>query len=232
MKKIIVLLILVSVFSCRNDANKLTIKGTIKGLQKGTVYLKKVKDTILVTLDSVSLNGTSTFTMTSNIEESEMYYLYLNKNTKEDDRISFFADKGLTEINTTLKNFAFDAKIKGSKQQKTMEEYLTMIGKFNNQNLDLTKAIYEAARDNDTIKINHTKIALNSMTKRKYLYTTNFAVNNKDSEVAPYLALTEIYDANVSLLDTIYNTLTPKVKASKYGKSLNEYILEIKDKKE
>ncbi len=232
MKKIIVLLILVSVFSCRNDANKLTIKGTIKGLQKGTVYLKKVKDTILVTLDSVSLNGTSTFTMTSNIEESEMYYLYLNKNTKEDDRISFFADKGLTEINTTLKNFAFDAKIKGSKQQKTMEEYLTMIGKFNNQNLDLTKAIYEAARDNDTIKINHTEIALNSMTKRKYLYTTNFAVNNKDSEVAPYLALTEIYDANVSLLDTIYNTLTPKVKASKYGKSLNEYILEIKDKKE
>lgn len=232
MKKIIVLLVLVSVFSCGNDANKLTVKGNIKGLQKGTVYLKKVQDTLLITLDSVSLNGVSAFTMTSDIEEPEMYFLYLNKNTKEDDRISFFADKGLTEINTTLKNFAFDAKIKGSKQQDLMEDYLTMIGKFNNQNLDLTKAIYEATRDNDTLKITQTETALNNMTKRKYLYTTNFAVNNKDSEVAPYLALTEIYDANITLLDTIYSTLTPTIKASKYGKSLNEFILDIKNKED
>ena len=56
------------------------------------------------------------------------------------------------------------------------------------------------------------------------MYTINFAINNKDSEVAPYLALSEIYDANIKYLDTINNQLTPKVKASKYGKQLQDYI--------
>jgi len=231
MKRLIAILVLVSIFSCGNDANKLTVNGTVKGLKKGTIYLKKVQDTLLVTIDSVSLNGSSNFNFTSDIEEPEMFFLYLNKNTKEDERISFFADKGLTKINTTLKNFAFDAKIKGSKQQDLMEEYLTMISKLNNQNLDLTKTMFEAAKDNDSLKLKETEIALNNMTKKKYFYTANFAVNNKDSEVAPYLALSEIYDANIYFLDTINNSLTPKIKASKYGKALEKFITDIKSEK-
>ena len=228
MKKIIAVLVLVFLFSCVNEANKLTVNGTVKGLKKGTIYLKKIQDTVLVTIDSISLNGTPDFSLQSDIEEPELFYLYLNKNTNKDDRISFFADKGLTEINTTLKNFAFDAKIKGSKQHETLEEYLAMISKFNNKNLDLTKALFEAARDKDSIKIKQTETALNGMTKQMYLYTANFAVNHKDSEVAPYLALSEIYDVNITYLDTINNSLTPEIKASKYGKQLQDYILKIK----
>ncbi|MGB6267775.1 MAG: DUF4369 domain-containing protein [Olleya sp.] len=229
MKKIIALLVLVSVFSCGNDANKLTVKGTVKGLKKGTIYLKKAKDTLLITVDSISINGSPDFTLQSEIEEPEMFYLYLNKNTKQDDRISFFADKGLTEINTTLKNFAFDAKIKGSEQQEILEDYLSMISKFNNKNLDLTKELFEAAKANDSTKVNQTEVALNNFIKRKYLYTANFAVNHNDSEVSPYLALSEIFDANIKYLDTINSVLTPKIKASKYGKALDEYILKIKE---
>ncbi|RAJ16765.1 DUF4369 domain-containing protein [Olleya aquimaris] len=232
MKKIIALLILVSLFSCGTDADKLTVKGTVKGLKKGTIYLKKIEDTLLVTVDSISINGSPDFTLQSDIEEPEMFYLYLNKNTKEDDRISFFADKGLTEINTTLKNFAYDAKIKGSKQHETLEEYLAMIGKFNNKHLELTKQMLEAARDKDSLKLKQTETVLNNFTKRKYLFTANFAVNHKDSEVSPYLALSEIYDANIKYLDTINSVLTPKIKASKYGKALETYISKIKEQEQ
>ena len=228
MKKIIALLLLVSIFSCGNDTDKLTVTGTVKGLKKGTIYLKKVQDTVLVTMDSIIINGTSDFKLVSDITEPEMFYLYLNKNTKEDDRISFFGDKGLTTIQTSLNNFAYDAKIKGSKQHETLEEYLGMISKFNDKNLDLTKALFDAAKDNDTITLKKTETALKTFTKRKYLYTANFAVSHSDSEVAPYLALSEIYDANIKYLDTINSVLSPKVKASKYGKELNQYILDIK----
>ncbi len=228
MKKIIALLLLVSIFSCGNDTDKLTVKGTVKGLKKGTIYLKKVSDTVLVTVDSISINGSPEFVLQSEIEEPEMFYLYLNKNTKEDDRISFFADKGVTEINTTLKGFSYDAKINGSKQHAILEEYLSMIGKFNNKNLDLTKDYFEAIKNNDTLKIKETEGVITSFKKRKYLYTANFAVNHNDSEVAPYLALSEIYDANVIYLDTINSVLTPKIKASKYGKQLEDYIKNIK----
>ena len=42
-------------------------------------------------------------------------------------RISFFADKGITEINTTLKNFVIDAKIKGSVQQEKFRRLFKVI---------------------------------------------------------------------------------------------------------
>jgi hypothetical protein len=68
--------------------------------------------------------------------------------------------------------------------------------------------------------------------KKRYLYTTNFSVNNGKSEVAPYLALTELFDANISLLDTVNNSLSNKVKKSIYGQKLENFIKNIKENEE
>ena len=103
-----------------------------------------------------------------------------------------------------------------------------MMSKFNNKDLDLYKENFDAWKDNDSVLAEKTIDERNNLLKRKYLYTVNFAINNKDSEVSPYLAITEIYNANIKLLDTINNSLTPKVKASKYGKELQIFIDEIK----
>jgi len=100
--------------------------------------------------------------------------------------------------------------------------------KFNNKNLDLIKDNLNAKIGKDSLAIANSERQLNSLTKRKYLYTTNFAINNKDSEVAPYLALTELYNANIKLLDTVNTSLSPKVKDSKYGKELQRFIDRIK----
>mgnify|MGYP000044151354 CR=1 FL=1 len=228
MKKLSLLALLILIVSCANEQPDLTVKANIKGLKKGTVYLKKVKDTALITIDSILINGNPEFELHGHLESPEVFYLLLNKNTNEDDAIAFFADKGITEINTTLKDFVFDAKIKGSAQQKKWEEYQTMISKLNGRNLDLIKEKFEAQKIGDTVKLSKIEKENNSLLKRKYLFATNFAINNKDSEVAPYLALTEIYNAHINLLDTINNSLTPKVKASKYGKELQSFIDEIK----
>ena len=72
---------------------------------------------------------------------------------------------------------------------------------------------------------------MNSLSS-KYLATVNFALNNKDKEVAPYLLLTEIYDANIKYLDTVYTSLTPKIKDSKYGTLLESFISERKTAKD
>ena len=228
MKKVSVLLVLVLMFSCGKEQLDLTVKTSIKGLKKGTVYLKKVKDTALVTVDSIIINGNSEFELHSDLESPEVFFLYLDKNSSENDRIPFFADNGITEINTTLKNFVFDAKINGSAQQKTLDEYKLMMSRFNERNLNLIKDSFEAQKEGDTTKYNSIQTEYNNLVKRKYLYTVNFALNHKDSEVAPYLALTEIYNAQVKYLDTINTSLTPKVKSSKYGKELQSFIDKIK----
>tara|TARA_R110002049_G_scaffold3795_7_gene27687 strand:+ start:519 stop:1223 length:705 start_codon:yes stop_codon:yes gene_type:complete len=228
MKKFALLLLAFLILSCGKDKHDLIVKISIKGLKKGTIYLKKANDTAMVTVDSLIVNGNTEFELHSTIESPEMFYLYLDKNSSDESRIPFFADKGITEIKTNLKNFAFDAEINGTPQQKLYEEYKKLISKFNGRNLDLIKENFEAQKEGDTAKINTINKEVNNLVKRKYLYTVNFALNNKDSEVAPYLALTEIYNAQIKFLDTINNSLTPKVKSSKYGKELQSFIDKIK----
>jgi len=214
--------------SCGNDSEKLIVKGHIKDLKKGTVFLKKTKDTILVTLDSLVVSGDSNFTLSTSIEAPEVFYLFLDKNDNIKEGITFFGDKGVTEINTSLKNFIYDAKIKGSKQQDVYNDYLSVMGQFNDKNLDLIKDNLNAKIAKDSLAIANSERQLKSFTRKKYLYTVNFAIQHKDSEVAPYLGVTHLYDANVKLLDTINNSLTPNIKTSKYGKALQKFITKIK----
>ena len=232
MNKTLLLLFALFMVSCGEEQPDLTVRADIKGLKKGTVYLKKVLDTTLVTVDSVVVNGSALIELTSELESPEVFYLDLDKNSTENERIGFFADKGVTEIHTTLKNFALDAEIKGSEQQKLLEQYQLLMSRIKDRKLDLIKESFEAQKRGDSsAMINYESKQIN-LIKSQYLQTVNFAINHNNSEVAPYLALTEIYNARINFLDTINNSLTPEIKASKYGKELDAYIKEIKSKDE
>jgi len=230
MKKIIFLAFAFLVFySCNNsDENTMYVKGTIDGLKKGTLFLQKEIDSLLVTVDSIQLNGTSDFLLTAKIESPEIYYLNLGKSDKT---ITFFGEKDTINIHTKLDQFDFKAKISGSENQDLLDGYTEMIRKFNNKNLDFIKEDLEAQISGSQDSI----ILIGNKQKRllrtKYLYTVNFAINNASYEVAPYIALTEINVANIQFLDTINKSLTPEIKASKYGKQLNEAIIKLKENK-
>lgn len=219
------ILILV-IFSCEKDKKEtnFTLKGNVKGLKKGVVYLQKDGDSTVIDLDSMVITGQPEFTLQTNIEEPILLYLKLFKNDGEEHYIPFFADKGITEIKTTLKNFNFDAQINGSKQQKTLDEFVDIMSKFNNQNLDLMAASFLAQKENDSTAVDSLIDRSEKLLKRKYAYTINFALNNNDSEVAPYLALHEIPSANPIYIDSVYNGLTEKIQKSYYGKKLKEVI--------
>ncbi len=211
-------------FSCGQKESDLTVIGNIKGLKKGTVYLQQLKDSSLVILDSLVLTKEAPFQLHSDLEEPEVLYLMLDKNGSENSRIAFFANKGITEINTTLKRYVYDAKINGSVQQKQLDEFNSIIKKFNNQSLELIKEQFDAQKNDDSLLF-ETKIAeAKNALKRKYLYAINFAINNKESEIAPYVALAEISDANTSFLDTIYKSLPKHIASSKYGKELSRHL--------
>ena len=153
-----------------------------------------------------------------------LLYLKLFKNDGEEHYIPFFAAEGVTELNTTLKNFNFDANIKGASQQDLLNEYTQVMSRFNDKNLNLMQANFLAQKENDSLALDSIIRASNRLIKTKYSYTIQFAINNKDSEVAPYLALYEMPNANPVYIDSIYNNLTDDIKASLYGKRLSEVI--------
>ncbi|PHR74204.1 MAG: thiol:disulfide interchange protein [Lutibacter sp.] len=214
-------------FSCSNKKKgDMTVQGTITRLQKGTLYLQKMQDTLLVSVDSITLKGSSTFMLSDHDTEPQLYYLTLKE--KSDEKIDFFGEKGIITINTKLEKFYSSAKIEGSKSHKLLEKYREMMSKFSGKRLDLIKEIFEAQTAKDDVLIVKLDKDLQRLIKKRYLYTTNFSVKNGKSEVAPYLALTELYDAHISLLDTVNNSLSKKVKASLYGKKLDAFVRDIK----
>jgi hypothetical protein len=221
------ILSLVVLISC--DSGKkgnLIVKGQIEGLKKGTIYLQKYSDSLLISVDSIALQGVSEFVLTSEIEMPEIYYIALDQ--KSENKIPFFAEKGEIKISTKLDKFQTAAKIKGSKNQEFLEEHNDMINKFNNKRLDLIKEKYEAQMANDTALAAKIEDQESSLLRRKYYFTTNFVVNHSGYEVAPYLAVTELIHANIKILDTINNSLTKEVKQSKYGLELDKFIKDIK----
>ena len=151
-------------------------------------------------------------------------FFIIFKNDGEEHYIPFFAAEGVTELNTTLKNFNFDANIKGASQQDLLNEYTQVMSRFNDKNLNLMQANFLAQKENDSLALDSIIRASNRLIKTKYSYTIQFAINNKDSEVAPYLALYEMPNANPVYIDSIYNNLTDDIKASLYGKRLSEVI--------
>ena len=204
MKKILLLTVLASLlFSCSRTAD-LKLTGTVKGLKKGTLYLQRLQDTILVTVDSLIVDGDPDFEFYADLKEPEVLYLHLDKVDASgyDDRIRFFAEPGEMNIITSLKNFESFAAITGSQNQVKMNEFLKMSIKFNSKNLDLLKASFDAQKSGDQEEIQKYDDSLQILLKSKYRYTGNFAATNKDLAVAPYLVITEIPDATIPYLDT------------------------------
>ncbi|MGY5850321.1 DUF4369 domain-containing protein [Salegentibacter sp. F14] len=235
MKKLsLLLLILIGLSACSTKESNLVVNTQIKGLKKGTVYLQKIEDTLLVNVDSVVINGNAEFVLETYIESPQMMYLSLDKvdNSEYNDRLDFFADKGEVSIVTNLENFEEDAEIVGSKNQEKLVEYRKIQKRFNDRNLDLIKESFEAEKEGDEELLLEIDKKYENLLKRRYLYTVNYAINNKDLEIAPYLALSEVFDANIKYLDTIYSSLDKNVKKSFYGKELKRFLKERREEEE
>ena len=231
MNKIITVVIAaLLILACSSKKNgNMIVKGNIKGLKKGTLYLQKMNATAIVSIDSMNVYGDGNFTLTDNVDSPVMYYLTFDGNAT-DKRILFFGNKGTITINDHIDTFGFSPEITGSKNQLVLNDYMNINNQFKNQRLEFIKKEFEAVRSKDTDLIEKVKNDFNRMIRRKYLYTTNFALNNGDSEAAAYIALTELYDANIKLLDTVNSSLSTEVKKSIYGKRLDSYIKGIKDR--
>jgi len=216
--KLILFSVICMLLSCAKKHNT-TFSGTIKGLSKGTVYLQQIKDTNLITIDSIALNGSNKFNFNLDLNEPDVFMLYLDKKdgTIFNDRLKIFLQPGEIKLTTKLEDFNNSAKMTGSPNQLKLEEYNAMIQKFNIDDFKLAQLNNFAQKSGRQDYVDATIKDLDKLIKRKYLYSVNFALNNKNLEIAPYIAVSEINDINIKYLDTIYKSLPEQIKTSKYG---------------
>ena len=222
----VLIVVLITIVGCSSETERMNVSGKVRGLKKGTLLLQKFEDTLLVTIDSIEIDGNSNFSFSDKVESPEIYYLYLllKDGTLNDDRITFFGENKNIEIQTNLKNFGSAARVSGSKNDSILKLYDKLKQRYVARNLELIEKRLKLRPSDSDSKLEEIEKQQQAVLSNKYLATINFAVNNSDYEVAPYLVLSEAHDANIKYLDTVYNALNPKIKDSKYGKELATYI--------
>ena len=220
MKKVLVVCLLLLIVACsqEKELGNMVVQGKIKGLKKGTLYLQKMRDTVVVSVDSIRLFGEDTFTLTDNITSDQ------NQST-----LSFFGEEGTITINDQIEKFGVTPLIEGSSNQKVLEDYKEVAKKFQGKQLDLLAANLQAQKDNDLETSQSLRKQAEKQRLKKYIYTINFALNHADTEAAAYITLTELVNANIKYLDSINNSLSEKVQQSYYGKKLADFVSTIKE---
>jgi hypothetical protein len=230
MKKSALLLVVFCLFiACGKEEKKdynLHITGNIKGIKQGKLYIQQLKDTALVMMDSIIFDGQSKFDSYLTIESPEMLYFFLDRGQTNsiDNNLIVFAEPGELSLETTVETFYADALVKGSKNNELFLNFKKISSRFNTNQLELVEKELMAKQTNNQLQLDSVLAAKDNLLKRKYLYAINYGLSQKDYEVSPYIALSELYDAQTKYLDTIHNSMSPKVADSKYGKMLTDFI--------
>lgn len=229
MKKIFAILTVLAVVACskkKEQTKDLLITGNIAGLKKGSLTIKRLNDSVWQTVDSILFNGDSKFETEIDLPSPEMLSLRLDRGVSEniDNELLIFAEPGQMDIQTDLEKFYAKAKITGSKNNALYEEYKKGKTRYSDQQLELSIAEFTALKDGKPFSKEENASQIQNVIKRKYLYAINFARNHADHDIAPYIALYEVANAQLPYLDTINNALSPAVAKSKYGRMLADYI--------
>jgi len=221
-----IFLVLFILLGCSNESDTFKLTGEINGLRKGALFLQKIVDTSYVTIDSIRVLGDSEFEFKADLEEPEVLFLAMqfDDSVGTTKRISFFAEPKPMQLHSTLKNYELDIAVKGSVNQEKWEDYQKLMARYNDKYLTLVQEQFDAMKSGSDSLIKNAELKQQRLVASRYLATVNYAKNNNDYEIAPYLMLAEIYDANIKYHDTIYKLLPQKIKDSKYGKALESYI--------
>ena len=223
-KIFLIITITATLFACQkhNSSGNLLVMGTVRGLRLGTLEIKKMEKDSLVTLDSIKVDGNENFEFHTTIDGAQPMVLELPE--VKDGQILFFAAPHDTiHIFTFVESFGLYPIVKGGDNQTEKNAYDKMIKKFNDKEIDLFKAKFEAAKEHLMQKADSLGKKLNNLKQKRKLYTLNFVFRNKDKAIAPYIAMIEFYD-NPKALDTIYKILSETIKETMYAKKIKNLL--------
>tara|TARA_Y100000768_G_C23920583_1_gene654722 strand:- start:608 stop:1282 length:675 start_codon:yes stop_codon:yes gene_type:complete len=222
--KLYYILFLLFIIGCVDESQKSTINLDVKGLKKGTLVLKKLSDSSFVKLDSFIVNSGDKINFSVLLDQPEMLFIDLKLNEGSDIKtLNFFAEKSKMDIVTNLENFGYELVVKGSKNDSIYRNYISLNKKFNDQKLDLFKRSFEKSKSNDLDSLKIIEDLVVNINKRQFLHNANFAVRNSEFELSPYIAVTDLYESK-KILDTVYKSLSARIKNSKYAKQLKSII--------
>jgi len=221
--KIKALILVIILASCSNS-NELILDVEIKDLKKGKLVLTKLNDSVFQPIDSFNVNGQKNIVFKNELNEPQFLFLNLFTNESyEPLSLTFFAEKGKLKLVTSLEKYGYELKVTGSKNDSIYREYLKLNKKFNDEKVDLIKKSFEKRKSQENDSVIIIDDLLLKLNKRQFLHNANYVIRNKNYEISPYLAITDLKNSK-KILDTVYKSLSAEVLKSKYSLILKSLL--------
>jgi peroxiredoxin len=197
----------------KNDSYEL--KGTIKGMQSGYIWLLKHESQKYIVVDSVKTeNGTFDFKGKQSL--AEMFTLKI----EGIGSLDFFLENATITIDASADSIS-TAKITGAKSNDLYIDYQKGLQEYNNK-LDQLYNIYQTA---DKQQKRWIEKQIDSTSTLEKDHVKKFIAENPQSVVAAYALLHELsYELDLKELTALAGKLVPEISNSVYVVELNEII--------
>ncbi len=211
--------------SCANhDKDTFTISGEIKGLNQGDLLLYNLEETGPRLIDSSKISN-GKFSFKGKITLPEMVLLKINGKISG---IPFFLEAGKIHFKASADSLT-GATITGSESNDLYQKFKEEMHRYDAQSHNILEKYTQAKSNSDSSLMNKLYEANTDVEKERTLFTCTFIKQNRESNVAVYIAATQlIYSMDADDLEQVTNDFSANLKNSKYLKMLSGQVKTLK----
>jgi len=224
MKKIIHLLIVLTLLSGCSSEPKYVVKGEIDGSDSITFYFQARESGNIITIDS-ALSKKGKFTMKGGkVDYPQMIQVVAGDTRK---RTSFYLENSKIDITGTLDSL-FNAKVTGS---KTHDEYVSFVDSnkpLSEKYSELYEEYQTANQAGDASRVAEIEKEAADIQKEMSDLQKNFIISNPASYVSPSILISISYQMEADEIETLINGLDDYVAAIPEIQSLNKRLAVMK----
>ena len=215
-----ILLVGVILASCMpGSKDQYTIKGVIKGVDTGRVFLQKFDSDHWTNIDSVKL-AKGEFTFTGKIGMAEMWHIAM---AEKQIYVPVFVENSKIEVQIYADSLE-KSSVKGSASQDIYQQYLTLNDAINKKMDDVNSAYKKARETHDTVAMKRADSVSNELDKEMKKQLVNFVKTNNKTVVSPYLVVRNSWQFELSDLEDVVKTMDTSLNNSQYLQVLKKRV--------
>ncbi|MCF8223434.1 MAG: AhpC/TSA family protein [Bacteroidales bacterium] len=224
MKKLVFLsLVTVLLFSC-NSQDIYNIKGSIEGVNDGTVYLQKRESGKFVKIDSAQINDENFEIEGGSVDYPSSYYLSV-------DGVRGYMMFFLENNELTIKTYAdslFAGEVEGSVSHDEYSAYNEGLEPYYERNRSLFQQSRDAQQAGDEEKAAELNSQREAVFDEIQEYNLNFIKENPASYCSPEILRSVAYSMSGEEIESFIDNLDPKLMETKIIIDLNERVEKLK----
>ncbi|MCG2461357.1 AhpC/TSA family protein [Flavobacteriaceae bacterium F89] len=230
MKKILFVLGIVATLIACNESNKdFTVNGSISGdLENGTkVFLKKVgEQNRPVDIDTTTIED-GKFTFSGPAEKPEIHYIFIDKIR---GNIPFVMEKGTIEVSAQKDSLSY-AKLEGTVQNDLFAEYIKGSRKISERAMHINEDMRKASMTKDTVTMASLRDEYFELQEEAQNFEAAYVKEHPDALISALIIERMVSDPNAPKenIQKLFDGLTPEIKATKPGKSVEEKLAQGKN---